>query len=297
MQHYIFITLYMLRLLPSNTGMHSLTNIQVGRDTVKQSHIDTIQDSRHREHYLNEPDVIKIFSKHYVKDIAKPGDTNHRLYQQHSKKADAIQQKAFDDLVSKLKQYPKLAKVLKLRNADDIKGCKLKVLPVYYLTHNIAEYKNEPNLTPFFCLDTSQLTYTVQLGTKVIGILNFRKGESFVKKFTGSDSISYNHIIAMHKKPLAFIRNVFDEAARASIGFDNFGYISNGHIMFVFDSEGEYNQHNETDGSNKIVFIKQVTIKSAESYYLGSEYSHAMLPNIIKQGAHQLNSRERINKK
>jgi hypothetical protein len=265
------------------------------KENIEQLRVDTTNSLKGRKKYIRQQNVIDSFSPLFVKDIAQPGDVNHGKYKQYIIKGNALSEKTKVNLLQKFKKHPENIRKLNLMNADELRECKLIVFPVYYLTHNIALYNNESSLSPFFNLDTNIVTYRVMKNNRLLGMVKYQNGESFLRVFTASDSLSYSKIVSMHKEPLAFIKEVLDEQGRSNAQVSAFGYVSNEHIIFVSFNESNYVQYNVGNSVGKPIHVKECKIKNAESYYLGSDSTYANLPTIIDNGNKVLKFRAKSN--
>jgi hypothetical protein len=268
-------------------------------DTLVKNNVDTVNDIKHRHPYIPQQEIVNSFSGHYVKDIAQPGNTNHHLYKEYVARDNSLMQAAKTGLLDYLKKYPNEFSdgSLKLKNTNEINNCKLIIMPVYYLTHNIASYNNEASLTPFFNLDTSAITYRLIKENKLVGIITYKKGKSYFEPFYLEDTLSYLKIIAMHKEPVKFKSNILGGSPSNDTLW---GYISKGHIVFVRCHEGDYIEHSTGSTVTKKVYIKTCKIETAEAFYLGSDSTSGYLPYAIKGGEHYLEylkSREKLKNK
>jgi hypothetical protein len=151
-------------------------------DTLVKTNVDTVNDMKHRHPYIRQQEIVNSFSGHYVKDVAQPGNTNHHSYKEYVAKGNSLMQAAKKTLMERFQKYPnQMSSWLKLKNANEINDCKFIVMPVYYLTHNIASYNNEASLTPFFNLDTSAITYRLVKENKLVGIITYKKAKAIWK--------------------------------------------------------------------------------------------------------------------
>lgn len=253
-------------------------------DTIVKIRVDTASDMKGRRKYVRQQSIIDSFSPFFVKDMVRPGDLNHAGYKRYLVKGNNQLEKAKMGLLQKINKYPEYLAKLNLKNVDELKDCKLVVLPVYYLTYNIASYNNESNFSSFFNLDTTVVTYRLIRNNKLLGIIKYENGEIYLRKsFSTSDSLTYNKIIAMHKEPLGFISGILlDDMWRSNTPYINLGFMSNGHIIFVSCSEHNYTQFNVGSAVGKPVYIKQCKINNDEAYYLGSDSTSGTLLQIIK---------------
>ena len=268
---------------------HSFKRVQ--NDTVVKVFVDTI--AKARKPYVKKPEIETLFTGHFVKSIAKPGDIQHPLFKQYFLKANARETVVKKDILDKINKKPERLQRLNLKNIAELNDCVLTPIPVYYLTHNVVNFNNDANITSYFHLDTLQTTYLLIKGKRVLSVIRYRKGESLISDFTPGDSLSYNKILSMHHIPIAFIKFILDDDGRSNRRFDNLGYISNGHIIFVMSGQGDYLQYTEGKSQPVPQFVRNYKIVSAEAFYLGSETQLPMLPIMIKSGDHQLKAREK----
>jgi hypothetical protein len=267
-------------------------------DTIIHFRVDTLKPKdRLGTSFIPDQETLNRFSKHFVKDVVKPGDLNHSLYKHYVEKADNLKGEAMAKLLVRIKKDPSLLRWTKLKNVDELKNCQLQVLPMYYLTHNVATYSNENSLINFFTLDTGRLYYRLMNKNKIIGVATYQKGFVGFKNFNTSDSLSYYQVISMHKEPLAFMRRIYDEEGLANAPYDTFGYVNGGHVIFAICQQSNYEIRTSTGMLVKKELHKDSKIQSAESYYLGSDSTYATLPDIIKNGNKVLKYKEKSNPK
>lgn len=288
-------------ILPSLGHINTDTIINAKVDTIIKMDVDTINNNAKRIKYVRQQAIIDSFSSHFIRNIAQPGDVNNPLYKEYIIKANSLNQKAKADLLARFKKYPHQLDKLRLKNEDEINNSQLIALPVYYLTYNVSLYNNESTITSFFNLDTSFITYRMIKNDLVIGIIGYQDGHSYLRNFDTGDSLGYYQVISMHKEPVAFIRSILDKKALINVRYDTFGYISNGHIIFISCSQGDYIHYKSDSNGIMIttpVYIKECIIRNAESYFLGADSTLrtrniGMLQYIINSGYKLLNFRQK----
>jgi len=260
----------------------SITKTKRG-DTTIEFRVDTSNNMIGlRKDYVRKEDVVNSFSKHFIAKTVPPGDKTSRAYKQFITKANGLAGNAKVQALKNLKDYPSRLAATELKNVDEINECTFLPIPVYYLTHNVASYTNETNLTSFFNLDTVNITYKITKNNRVFGIVQYQKGRCFFWHFLGFYSRGYRQILAMNREPLIFVKKIAEPTFLTTNQYDGFGYVSRGHIIFVTCAEGEYTTTEPGAKTNHVNYGKRYTLQSAEAFYLGSDSTLPSLNRIIK---------------
>lgn len=243
--------------------------------------------------YKNDSSMIKFFSPYFTSDICEPGNTKHHTYQKFSSDA----KRSANDALIKLSQTIQAGDVktkkeieARLKNSNDLKNCRLEQVMVYYLTPNVVLYDTSSNIKRFYNLDTSNITYKILKGNKIIGIVNYKNGKSIFKSFYDFDSLSYYQVLFLKKKPIA-LKNDFNlsEINVAGRYMDCFGYISKeNHLVLSQCQQGNYYSVKNGIQSKDQILKQECQTQIAEIYYLGSKYP--LLDQIIKKAHTRLAS-------
>jgi hypothetical protein len=267
-------------------------------DTIIHFRVDTLKPKKRLgTPYNSDGATVNRFSKYFVNDVIKPGDQNHSIYRSYIQKANSSKEEAINKITIRVKKDPSLLKWTKLKDVNELKNCQLKVLPIYYLTHNVVSYSDERSFVNFFTLDTGRLNYQLMNKNKMVGVVTYHNGFAGFKNFNTADSLSYYQILSMHKTPFAFIRRIYDPESLANAPYDSFGYVSGGHLVFAICQQSNYEIRTPSGKFVKKELSKDSKLQSAESYYLGSDSTFATLPDIIKNGDKMLKYKEKLNPK
>jgi hypothetical protein len=255
----------------------SITKTKHG-DTLIEYRVDTLNNFIGlKNHYKPSADAVQAFKSHFVSKTVSPGDKSNPVYKQYITRGNKLAENAKAQAILSLKNDPTRIASTELKNVDEISACSFIPIPVYFLTHNVVNYINETNMTSFFTLDTSNITYKIEKNKHVVGIMQYKKGRGFFWHFSGLYLREYHQILSMNKEPLIFVKRIAIPESLSTNEYGGFGYVGRGHIIFVNCAEGEYSMVGPGAKPGQLYYGKNYTLKSAEAFYLGSDSG---MPNL-----------------
>ncbi|WEK18519.1 MAG: hypothetical protein P0Y49_17150 [Candidatus Pedobacter colombiensis] len=172
-------------------------------------------------------------------------------------------------------------KLLKHSGGDSLNLKKYTIvhLPVYYLTPNIALFKDGENIAKYYNLETGRLKYAIVKNGTLFGLIDYYNGETKLIPVSKADSIGYSEIIKLEKTPIAFKNFIAKDPNNVGGKIEMFGYLLDDHIIFSMYYEQERGQE-LPEKVDKTTFIKTYRMELAESFY-SSEKEYPIIKQFI----------------
>ena len=201
--------------------------------------------------YVRDQKMVDFFTPHLFKDLCNPGDYNHPVYVEFMRKGAALKEAALNDIKKQLPRDPLMREELltQLKSLDELNECELRQLTVYAISPNIVLYNGENNISRFFTLDTSRITYRILKGPRLIGFLHNRKGYNTVSVISVPPSeaiLSYNKVMSLNKEPIGIINDLKLLNSQGPELLDFFGYVKSDRVMYALYSYGNLTHHSNT---------------------------------------------------
>lgn len=238
----------------------------------------SITDPEYTLRFVKKADVIKFFAPYFEKNIAWPGNVKHPAYVNLMAKAKKQSATVKAEYIKRFKDHPDFDIIgKKLGGITAINQCEFDPIPLYYLTFNIVQYHQEPNISQYYNLDTSEITYTVSQKNTIIGLVTFNKGTiGKVQLMQNRDSLNINHIKLSGKQPIALLNTIYPPQDVHTTRITDYGYVEQGHIVlslcrkgtFVKQGGGADNYADKDDG--KTIFIDECKAETIEEYGLNN---------------------------
>ena len=261
-------------------GQHSAKTTMHG-DTVINFRMDTSKTKNKLSNkYTPDPEAVKSFKDHFVKNMVSPGNTNHALYKAYISKGAALIPQVKIKLSERVKEDPSVLTFTKVHSASELTSCKIEMLPVYYLTHNVVSYTDDKKFSDYFNLDTAIQYYCLTKNNAPVGLIYYVGNRVRFKVFSTGDSLSYQQIASLRKQPVGFILSIYDAANLSNVRIDCFGYFNGREVIFALCQQGVYTMK-ERGKPDKRVINKTCELKSADSFYIGSDSTSSPLPQFI----------------
>ena len=223
--------------------------------------------------------ILDTLKPYFVANLCKPGDTKHPAYIRFVNQGKNLEDQVIDSLLKRLPAHPAWANEIskRLSAISELKSCEVKLIPVYYLTPNVAQYQKGQNIAKYFTLDTSSFKFTILKNNRLIAVVKYNSGFWQVYEQLPGDIPSYERVLSLNKDPIGFFTYIRIKPQGVSIS--NFGYLSADRAIVAecFNSQRAYSLDSEP-GIIHQKFDNGCTIQSAESYLTGP----TSVPNILQ---------------
>lgn len=255
-------------------------------DTVISKKYDTIPPGEgYNLAYEQDSSIVALFRPYFEKSICKPGDYNNPVYlnfmEKGAREASAVQAR-FENLLSRDTSLLWRRTEGRIRNLEN---CRLRMLPVYYLSANVVLYKRGDNLTDFFTLDTTVLIYKVVRNNKVMALIESQGASVGARPYSpDGESLNYDYVQSLRKEPIAIDPRLQIPGINTSHTFlKYFAYVKNDHLIIVQYSKYDCEQvSGGYMGHPHIVGTKHV--ENLNVRWIEEEYKYSVNPIVNPNG-------------
>jgi hypothetical protein len=261
----------------------SVPSGSIQRQTIHENSLDTSRSlDEIKTSYQRDPEILNTLKPYFKKDICPPGDTKNPVYKAFMSKGKSMEGLVLDKLEARLRRDSNGVKEItkRLGNINELKNCRVKQIPIYYLTANVAQYQKGESVTQYFTLDTTVYKFLVVKGGELITMAGNNKGMWRRYEVFPKDTLAYERLTQLGKEPIGFNLELnIDEYGPYP---SHLGFMSGNRIIFA-DCVSRNYQRQLIGGAETIkqIFEEGCAIRSAEAYLTDDKYFPTVLKSML----------------